>query len=262
MYDLLAEHYEEILPTSEAQVEFVLSYCAKASSGTEKAEAAAAAAGGESEETCHPRLLEVGCGTGALAAAVSERGVDVEAVDLNREMIRRARELHGSRTGGLRFREADMRELESLFSQDSFEVVSCLGNTLVHLSGPEEVRAFLESTAGLLRRGGTLILQILNYDYLLTSRREELPPVKTARLEFLRRYRYPEEGRCVVFATRIRDLETGEERADEVELYPLRKAELSRLLETAGFGPPRFFGGFDGSPCAGDSLPLIAVAER
>jgi SAM-dependent methyltransferase len=283
MYDLLAEHYEDILPTSKAQVDFVLGYCTKAGSVGGKA------AGDEAEGARNPRLLDVGCGTGALAAAVSGGGVDVDAVDLNGEMIRRARELHGdsqplrqagfdpvanefpktlppdgpekTRAGRLRFHEADMRRLERIFSPDNFDVISCLGNTLVHLKGPEEIGAFLSQSAGLLRSGGSLILQILNYDYLLASRREDLPPVRTQRIEFLRRYRYPETGRHVVFATSIRDLETGEIRDDEVELYPLKKAELSQLLEKAGFGAPRLFGGFDGSPCAGDSLPLIAVAE-
>jgi SAM-dependent methyltransferase len=81
------------------------------------------------------RVLDVGCGPGALSNAAAERGADVTGVDLAPGMIAEARRRHP----GLRFEQADAEQLP--FADGSFDVA--LGAFLVnHL--PDAQRAVRE----------------------------------------------------------------------------------------------------------------------
>ncbi len=309
MYDPLAHYYEEIFPVSETQIQFVHSAlrtagAAGAARPERHAGEGAAAAGAPL------RLLDVGCAVGDLAAAaaqaggstdsdtsrdVSARGIEVDAIDLNSAMIRRAAARHSEKvqTGRLRFHRMDMLKIAQEFEPESFDAIACLGNTLVHLPGPLEIEQFLKAAGRILRSGstgsrapgsqepgrpdgasashassGTLILQLLNYDYLLQERPKQLPLTETEHVRFEREYNYTTGSKTgskdirVVFTTRLRIKSTGEVYEDSIELYPLRRSELETLLESAGFGRFKFYGGFDGSPLEPDSFPLVVVASK
>jgi magnesium-protoporphyrin O-methyltransferase len=56
------------------------------------------------------RLLDAGCGTGALAVEAARRGADVVAIDVSRSLIEVARERAPATRGRLRFAVGDMRD--------------------------------------------------------------------------------------------------------------------------------------------------------
>src|SRR6056297_1150038 len=285
MYDPLSRYYEEIFPVSENQIQFVLSTMYHRNSGHRQ--------GGEIFPPQPPlRLLDVGCAVGDLAAGVVQSGtgreIEVDAIDLNSAMIQQAEARHSRalQAGGLRFHQMDMLKIGHEFQAEHFNAVACLGNTLVHLPGPVEIAHFLHSSARILRARpnidgdrqagdaegtvggrGCLILQQLNYDYLLEERPKKLPLIETEQVRFEREYSYTTGSGIgsgdirVLFTTRLHINETGEVHEDSVELYPLRRRELKSLLKSAGFGQPEFYGSFDGSPLKADSFPLIAVAD-
>ena len=298
MYDPLAHYYEEIFPVSETQIQFVLSSLRNASAGRPERHAGEGTAAAGAPQ----RLLDVGCAVGDLAAAIAQAGrgtdsdagqaarevshstdratsqdasapgIEVDAIDLNSAMIRRAAARHSEtvQSGRLRFHRMDMLKIADEFEPESFDAITCLGNTLVHLPGPLEIEQFLKAAVRLLRSGsagGTLVLQLLNYDHLLHERPKQLPLTETEHVRFEREYSYTTGSETgskdvrVVFTTRLRIKSTGEVYEDSIELYPLRCSELETLLGSAGFGKMRFYGGFDGSPLEPDSFPLVVVAE-
>jgi magnesium-protoporphyrin O-methyltransferase len=72
------------------------------------------------------RLLDAGCGTGALAVAAAERGADVVAVDLSPQLVKLARERSPREylCGRIEFRSGDMLdpalgEFDHIVSMDS-----------------------------------------------------------------------------------------------------------------------------------------------
>lgn len=78
----------------------------------------------EMVEVVGPRtatILDVGCGTGEMAATLMRRGYGVWGVDIAEAMIRHAR----GRCGSDRFRVGDIEHLP--FRNDSFDAVVCLG---------------------------------------------------------------------------------------------------------------------------------------
>jgi ubiquinone/menaquinone biosynthesis C-methylase UbiE len=81
------------------------------------------------------RVLEVGCGTGAVTRAISQLadGAVVTGIDPSPEFVAKARELSGEHAG-LTFDVGDGRDLP--YDDSSFDVV-IFHTTLCHIPGPE-----------------------------------------------------------------------------------------------------------------------------
>jgi ubiquinone/menaquinone biosynthesis C-methylase UbiE len=104
------------------------------------------------------RVLDIGCGTGAVALACAARGADVTAIDINAEMLEvaRAKDVATLRGGRVEWLELGMAEIEDRFGPDSFDgITACL--LLSELSADEQ--SYLLSVANSrLAPGGDLVL--------------------------------------------------------------------------------------------------------
>ncbi|TMJ98463.1 MAG: methyltransferase domain-containing protein [Actinobacteria bacterium] len=94
------------------------------------------------------RVLEVGCGTGRLAAALAERGARVWGVDPSEEMLAQAREIAGRGVGLKLGRAEDLPFRDGWFERALMRLV------LHHLDRP---RAFAE-LGRVLAPGGRLVV--------------------------------------------------------------------------------------------------------
>jgi ubiquinone/menaquinone biosynthesis C-methylase UbiE len=113
------------------------------------------------------RVLEIGCGTGQLTAALVERGLRVEAVDPGPRMVEIARR----RAPGARFQVGSFEDVE--LPADAFEAV--FSATAFHWVDPDVGWA---KAARVLRPGGTLALLSLIAELteeVLAAWREVLP---------------------------------------------------------------------------------------
>jgi trans-aconitate methyltransferase len=94
------------------------------------------------------RILDLGCGTGTLTAAIAERGALVTGVDSSAEMIAAARE----KNGGLRFEVADGQALTSV---NEFDAV--FSNAALHwMPRADEVACGVERA---LKSGGRFVAE-------------------------------------------------------------------------------------------------------
>ncbi|MDY7028718.1 MAG: class I SAM-dependent methyltransferase [Spirochaetota bacterium] len=256
-YDMMAERYEELFPPSRSQIDFIDGLIRRINGTGNR----------DPEAPSTLRILDIGCGTGALASALIDRAAEdpgrvmhIDAVDLNVAMIERGRKLHG-KASNLSFRQMDMRDIAGFFPEKSFDAALCLGNTLVHLDNPESMEDFLQSALTVLKPGGLLVLQILNYDYIVGSGISALPPISIRGADFYRRYETHEDGVHFFFITELVERETAYSTRSSSILYPLGKAELLSILTSAGFESFQLFGSFDGASLTDESLPLIVTAR-
>lgn len=207
------------------------------------------------------RVLDLACGTAGHALAMAARGFQVIGLDLDAAMIREAER---KAAGAVELRVMDMQEI-GRHLKPGFSLVYCIGNSLVHLPDEERIGRVLSAARGLLEPGGTLVVQIIHYDRILSEGLTALPTLRDeARgLEFERNYDYDEARRAVQFRTVLSVREVGGVRRIEnsVPLWILRREDLERLARQAGFGRLSWFGGFDGRPLGSDSLPLILEAR-
>lgn len=204
------------------------------------------------------RLLDIGCGTGNKTVRFSSSTNSIVAIDLDPGMIAKANEAHAR--DNIRYEVMNMLSIDEHFAPASFDGMLCLGNTLVHLDSPASIQAFLNKAHMLLAPEGALVLQILNYDRILTRNVENLPDINTAHTVFKRRY--ARKNGMLRFITTLEVKERGEMLTSDIPLYPLRKDELTELLMNASYTELEFYGGFQGEPHREDSFVTITVCRK
>jgi demethylmenaquinone methyltransferase/2-methoxy-6-polyprenyl-1,4-benzoquinol methylase len=118
-------------------------------------------------------VLDVGCGTGAVALACAARGASVVGIDLNAEMLEvaRAKTLPTISGGKVEWQQLGAAEIEDRFPSESFDaVVACL--VLSEMSRDEQSYT-LRAARRCLRPGGDLVIAD-----------EVLPPAGWRRLRY------------------------------------------------------------------------------
>lgn len=110
-------------------------------------------------------VMDAACGSGGHALWLARQGYRVAGADVSPAMIEIARRKVTEAGLDVPFAMADLANLQSATTNpQSFDAVLCLGNSLPHLLTQADLVAGLRGMAGVLRPGGTLVLQNLNYD--------------------------------------------------------------------------------------------------
>ncbi|MBC8070183.1 MAG: class I SAM-dependent methyltransferase [Deltaproteobacteria bacterium] len=109
-------------------------------------------------------VIDVGCGDGHHAAALSERGLRVLGLEASPAQIHRASQNFGPGLPNLRWLLGDVRQRPVA---ETFDLVTCLGTSFGHYDEGQN-RVVLESLRDLCRpSGGRLVLHVLNRDYVV-----------------------------------------------------------------------------------------------
>jgi SAM-dependent methyltransferase len=213
------------------------------------------------EKNYRTTVLDVGCATGTFALTLMRRGMDVTGVDLNTAMIQSACRRNPEPRTNARFFMMNMMEVGNSFAHGRFDLVLCLGNTLVHLDGPDQIRSFVRQARDLLRPGGAFVFQTVNYAKVLSDDVMRLPTIETARARFEREYRRRDDGRLSFEAT-IFSSNGQPVFRDRVALYPATPNELAELIKECGLKRLDLFEDFAGDTLKGSSLGVVGVAYR
>jgi len=217
-------------------------------------------------------VLELGVGTGRVAASIARRGVEVVGVDTMEEMLQRGRE----RAARLprRFRpliELRRGDLKGLRLRRRFPLVIAPFNVFMHLYTRQDFERALATVRHHLAPGG-----LLTFDVLLPAPAElALDPDRTFRG---RAFKHPVTGSRCAYAERFAyDPETQvqtirmyfePEPADEPgfemtlthrQFFP---AELQALLHYGGFEVEAHYGDFDGQPLDDAASSQVIFARR
>jgi glycine/sarcosine N-methyltransferase len=211
------------------------------------------------------RLLDVGTATGGHAIHFAGMGLEVVAVDPSAEMVRIARERSAS-VPGVRFLEAGFGQLQERVGGE-FDVVTCLGNTLPHAVTREELDRALSDMAAMLRPGGVLVVQQLNYDRIMAEQRRFLGVSSGTRDGtehlFFRFYDFDDVRLTFNVVTLKRGPEGWGFQVGSTPLRAIRQGELAEALAGAGFGWVQWYASYDrGAFDPASSNDLVLVAER
>jgi ubiquinone/menaquinone biosynthesis C-methylase UbiE len=116
------------------------------------------------------RILDCACGTGVECLSLVRRGYSVRGSDASRGMLKRARKRF--RTQGLRIptTRCTWEELPRRFDAGSFDVVLCLGNSVGHCLDRSSLLASLRGMFAVTAAGGVLIIQLRDWDGLLSEK--------------------------------------------------------------------------------------------
>lgn len=214
------------------------------------------------------RILDLGCGTGEHARFLAGRGFEVIGIDRSPRMIARA--CDRPLPGNLEFLEGDLGEIDQLTS-GTFGGALCVGNTLPHLTSEEDLTRFLGALRRRLEPPAAIVVQILNYDRIVSTNQRFLPlnfrDDDDGEIVFLRLMTHHPDGMVSFFPSTLRlrpdaDPPLHIESSRRVELKGWRVDELKAAFSQSGFNDIEAFGAFDGSPFAvEESQDLILVAR-
>ncbi len=193
-------------------------------------------------EKFHPSsVLDAGCATGLTTRLFAEAGIDTVGIDRSRRMIKRAREKTLSSHHPLTFRYGEFENLPRILD-NKFDLVVCLANAISGVNSLSDLHKSLKNFKAVLKPGGTLLIQMLNY---LALREDVLMPVRTTVHKGLIYIRFTErKGRR--YSLYIIRLDLGRK---PVQMEPFRSDfdnftvdEMVTALKMAGFGKIKKYG--------------------
>lgn len=235
MYQKIAEYYDHIFPYKPAQKKYILS------SGTRRR-----------------TYCDIGCGTGSLASNLTQQFSEIAAFDSSREMIIRAIDREAP---GIDFFTGSMLKIEEYFWENHFDVISCFGNTIVHLESTGMIGSMFKQVKKILHPDGVFLGQIINYDHILDSHLNGLPTIDTPQISFTRTYHLNSEESLFDFDTELLIKKSGEKISNTTHLLPLRRNRLDNLLKDAGFNDISYYSDFNREDYREDALSLVFEAR-
>jgi SAM-dependent methyltransferase len=231
MYDDIVSFYHEIFPLNQAFLAFITPYL-----------------GGPGA-----RVLDLGCGPGDYVDTLSRQGYQATGIDPSAEMIRQAQ----SHKGGT-FYAYGFSQMDQLAGP--FDCIFSIGNSLSY-HPVDQMGEFCIQAARLLRLGGYLSIQVVNWDrYSRVGASDfEVKTLSDGRT-FHRRYAVGPKG-SVIFHTEIRHGETLLN-AWSAPLYPKYSPDLQHECEAAGLVVLSTFGDFVKSPYDSSNSPATILVAR
>lgn len=201
------------------------------------------------------KVLDVATGTGFHSVQLLKAGFEVTSVDGSPTMLAKA--FDNARKHGhiLRTIHADWRMLNRDV-HDLYDAVICLGNSFTHLHNENDRRKALAEYYATLRHDGILILDQRNYDAILDHQIEpghdfyycgdEVKAAPEHVDESLARFKY-EFADGAIF---------------HLNMFPLRKAYVERLMKEVGFQRVTTYGDFKETYRKSEPDFFVHVAEK
>ena len=237
-YEQIAPYYHHIFKINVNQVNFIKSKIPESDSS----------------------ILDIGCGIGTLSFELTQYYKNLLGIDMDAEMIRAASIKKGTNTEAIQFLQLSMLKLDASIDKNSVDGIVCFGNTLVHLNSLDEIADFLQQSKTALKPNKKLLVQIVNYDKILTKDIKQLPLLENDEIVFERNYYYRKLENKIDFNTRLKVKSTQQIIENSIELLPLLKKEIALLLNEAGFNNCNFYGNFKQESYTIDSPALIIEA--
>ena len=201
------------------------------------------------------KILDVATGTGFHSIRLIEAGFEVTSADGSPEMLAKAFENGRKRGHILRTIHADWRWL----NQDvhgKFDAVICLGNSFTHLFEERDRRKSLAEFYAALRHDGVLIIDQRNYDMILDEGFKSKHTYYYAGDNVSAEPAHVDDG-----LARFRYTFPGGSQF-HLNMFPLRKDYLRRLVREVGFQKVTTYGDFQETYHQEEPDFYIHVAEK
>jgi SAM-dependent methyltransferase len=188
-------------------------------------------------------VLDCACGIGADAMALARRGLVVTASDGSQAMVAETRRRSEQYGIAMTVTQSRWQDLPNRVA-GPFELVLCLGNSLVHTETRTNRLAALEGMRKVLSPTGTLIVDSRNWELLYESRPRIVPARqvierKGLRCNSLYIWTIPDDFGSPCTAEIVLLFEDAEGRTSYrrhvIDFVPFRHADLADAIRAAGF---------------------------
>ena len=210
-------------------------------------------------------VLDAACGGGELAHALAVSGSVVTAVESEQALLMSAKAyaLKDKVPRALQFISAPLLKLPG--KSGSYHVLLCLNNASSVLKDESEYEAFFKQASGLLNKGGRLVMQLFNYDMLLDYKVRELPDLvnEETGIRVQRNLRLRNDGYLSMQTSlSLLRIDAKELARQEIVIYPIRRLQIQKMLQDAGFVVVDFYGSVEATTWQEDSPSTLILAIR
>jgi len=210
-------------------------------------------------------ILDVGCGTGRHYVPLVKSGYKVAGMDQSQSMLDVLREK--TSTAGLEAHIArkDMREINFA---DEFDAIICMNTALQYLLTDEDILLTLKAFYRTLKPGGVVIIDIMNFLFLMGGYKENIVQSYTRDgIVFERAIRHSMDDVPAIWNHHeFGIIEDSGRTITYRELHKFRMLnynEMQRFLREAGFSDVKCFGEFTAREEVGSqSKRLVFVAVK
>jgi len=235
-YTSISDYYDHIFPLNKVQLQFT-----------------------EQRINVDGEILEIGCATGSLLLSLNNGKRILNGIDLDEVMINIARSKIKDKKLKATLTILDMKNLTLSYEKESLDAIIIYGNTLVHLLTLQEIESVISDVYIILKPGGSFLIQIINYDRIVTRKIQKLPTINNEFIEFKRNYTLLKEG-LIRFDTTLKIKNT--EINNSIKLLPMMQKDLDKILLNCNFKNISYFGSFKEDCYDSDSYALIAAAKK
>ncbi len=200
-------------------------------------------------------ILDVATGTGFHSVRLTEAGFNVTSADGSAAMLAKAFENGRKRGLIIRTVQADWRQLNRDI-HGKYDAIICLGNSFTHLHDERDRRRALAEFYAALRHDGILILDQRNYDEMLDHGFKSKHKYYYCGDQVTAEPEHVDDG-LARFKYTFPD---GSEYT--LNMFPLRKSYVRRLMYEAGFETVRTYGDFQETYEENEPDFFIHIAEK
>jgi SAM-dependent methyltransferase len=182
---------------------------------------------------------DLGCGTGTDSIALAKLGMKVSAFDPSLEMVNRARKNANIASEIVSIYNHSISEIPSDFNY-KFNLVISLGNTFANIH-KKDLTASLKKCFDLLRKGGTLFIQVLNYHKILYEKERIVNVTGTGANLFVRFYDFKADH--IVFnLLKVNKSKHSDYSLISISVFPHLIDDFEKSLAEVNFGTIEFCG--------------------
>lgn len=205
--------------------------------------------------------LDAGCGTGFNSIVLAQLGVQVTATDISEHMLHRAKNNAERKGVHIDTRRCSFEDVAAL-AHRMYDAVFCLGNSLAHLTTKKDLKKSLKSFKYVLRPGGTLVLQLLNYTRILHDQERIVHIKEVQGKTFIRFYDFMDERLIFNILTLQKEGNSIRHNLHSIHLHPWQSEEIIHSLHSSGYKDIQRYGSMALEPYhKNTSKDLIIVAH-
>lgn len=206
--------------------------------------------------------IDAACGTGLHTIVLAQLGVTVIGADISSDMLARARQNAAVAGVSPDWIEASLDRIADAVT-GRYDAIFCLGNSIPHLLTSGALSSALGGFYKLLKPNGIAVIQLLNYERVL-SRKERIVGIhRQGSREFVRFYDFEKDRIRFNVLTVDWQGEKASHKLISTELYPYRSEELLRAFQEAGFADVKLMGDMQFGEFRSADLPnLVLVASK
>jgi len=174
--------------------------------------------------------LDLGCGTGADAIALSKLGVQVDAVDHSSGMLQQAIKNAKKFDADINFIESGLLAFKA--ENKKYDFIVSLGNTIANIN-VLDLRNLMSTIFAMLNSGGSALIQIVNYAKLPKSGNHVLNVFENDEVSLIRKYNI--NNNDLDFIIDKVDKKNQQKSQIITKLYAHSEDEFNKMAKEVGF---------------------------